>query len=378
MALRYDNIVDADGHILEPPDLWERYIDPAFRDRAIRVRREGKEEEYLEFDGEPSQFFRLRLFTLLGAMGKGSEEIEATIDQGYPGNAPFGSMDPSERVEQLDREGIAKVILYPSIGLSWECEVEDHELALAYARAYNRWICEFCSEEKERLFAAAHISLADPDEAAKELERSVGAGAVGAFLAPFTINRVPHGHPANDAFWAKAQELGVPVAIHPMAEHPRVRTYQRFNGMREAPWFQNALGMQGPQQAFYGLFQWGLFDRFPEVKVVVLESGAGWIGAALDRMDTTFGTALGESVPLKQKPSEYFRRQCWISGDPDERALALIVDHVGNDRFFWATDYPHFDHPGNYMEELEGLVADLSETTRNNLLGDACSAAYGI
>ena len=111
---------------------------------------------------------------------------------------------------------------------------------------------------------------------------------------------------------------------------------------------------------------------------MLLESGAGWIGAALDRMDATYETALGDSVPLKEKPSFYFRRQCWISGDPDETALPLIIDHVGSDRFFWATDFPHFDHPGNYIEELERLVSGLSETTGRNILGDAATAAYGL
>ena len=163
-----------------------------------------------------------------------------------------------------------------------------------------------------------------------------------------------------------------------MAEHPKIRTYQRFDGMSKAGWMQNALGMQGPQQAFYGLFQWGLYDRFPNIKTILLESGAGWIGAALDRMDTTYATSLGDSISLQDKPSEYFRRQCWISGDPDERALAHIVDYVGDDRFFWATDYPHFDHPGNYMEELETLVQMLSPTARNNLLGDSVARVYGI
>jgi len=111
---------------------------------------------------------------------------------------------------------------------------------------------------------------------------------------------------------------------------------------------------------------------------VVLESGAGWIGSALDRMDTTSQTTLGASIPLKEKPSTYFRRQCWISGDPDETALPLIVDHVGDDRFFWATDYPHFDHPGNYLDELERLVEPLSERARRNLLGDSVSRVYAL
>ncbi len=377
MAFTYDNIIDADGHILEPVDTWEKYIEPAYRDRALRVRQHDG-QEVLELDGKPSRFFDIRTLAGLGAMGKNSQEMADLMEQSYPGTAPFGSMDPKERVALLDREGIAKAILYPSLGLTWECEVQDAELSLAYAQAYNRWLCDFCADSDGRLIAIAHISLADPVKAAAELERAVQAGARGAFLAPYTLTRIPHAHPDHDAFWATAQDLDVPVAIHPMAEHPRIRTYQRFDGMGKARWMQNALGMQGPQQAFYGLFQWGLFDRFPRIKAVVLESGAGWIGAALDRMDTTYETSLGDNVPLKEKPSFYFKRQCWISGDPDERALAHIIDYVGDDRFFWATDYPHFDHPRNYMEELQELVAPLSETARRNLLGDSAAGVYGM
>ncbi|MFT4582593.1 MAG: putative TIM-barrel fold metal-dependent hydrolase [Gammaproteobacteria bacterium] len=377
MALNFDNIIDADGHILEPADAWEKYIDPEFRDRALRIRKhDGR--EVVEMDGKISQFFDVKILTMLGAMGKSAEELATMQDMPYPGSAPFGSMDPKDRMTQLDNEGISKAILYPSLGLTWECEVEDPALSMAYAKAYNRWICDFCSDTNGRLIAAAHISLADPAGAAIELERAVREGAKGAFLAPYTLSRTPHAHPDHDAFWAKAQELDVPVAIHPMAEHPKIRTYQRFNGMSKAGWMQNALGMQGPQQAFYGLFQWGLFDRFPNIKAILLESGAGWIGAALDRMDTTYATTLGDNVPLKEKPSVYFKRQCWISGDPDERALAHVVDYVGNDRFFWATDYPHFDHPSNYMEELEGLVAPLSDIARNNLLGDSVASVYKL
>lgn len=377
MALTYDNIIDADGHVLEPADTWERYIDPAYRDRALRIsNHDGR--EVLELNGKPSRFFDIRLLNALGAMGKDAAEIEQMLEAPYPSSAPFGSMDPKERMALMDQEGIAKAILYPSLGLTWECEVDDIALSLAYAQAYNRWICDFCADSDGRLIAVAHISLADPVKAAAELERAVAGGAKGAFLAPYTLTRIPHAHPDHDVFWAAAQALDVPVAIHPMAEHPKIRTYQRFDGMSGARWMQNALGMQGPQQAFYGLFQWGLFDRFPQIKVIVLESGAGWIGASLDRMDTIYATSLGESVPLKDKPSTYFKRQCWISGDPDERALAHIVDYVGDDRFFWATDYPHFDHPGNYMDELEELVAPLSEIARTNLLGASAASVYGI
>jgi uncharacterized protein len=377
--LNYNNVIDADGHILEPPDVWEKYIDPQFRDRAIRVRLNSGGEEYLEIEGHPSKFFNIKTFTLLGGMGRSQDEIISNMkEKNYVEAAPFGSMIAKERVELLDREGLRATILYPSIGLTWECETEDPELSLAYARAYNRWIVDFCSDYKDRLIPIAHISLADGQEAAKELERAVKEGCRGAFVAPFTLTMKAHAHPDHDPFWAKAQELGVPVGIHPMAEHPAKRVYQRFKDMKWADWYHNVLGAQGPQQALFVLFQYGLFDRFPDVKVVLLESGAGWIGAALDRMDTTYETALGKSVPLKEKPSFYFKRQCWISGDPDEKALACIVEHVGNDKFFWATDFPHFDHPGNYLEALSNLVSPLSETARKNLLGDSVAKVYEL
>ena len=374
----YNNVIDADGHVLEPPDVWEKYLDPKFRDRAIRIRTDNEGREYLELDGRPSKFFNIKAFTLLGGMGRNAEEIAASLRMTYKTSAPFGSMDPKERVQLLDQEGLRAAILYPSIALTWECEIEDPELALAYCRAYNRWLVDFCSDSNGRLVPIAHISLGDGHEAAAELERAVKAGCKGAFVAPFTITNKAHAHPDYDPFWAKAQDLGVPIGIHPMAEHPAKRVYQRFKDMKWADWYHNVLGGQGPQQALFVLFQYGLFDRFPNLKVVLLESGAGWIGAALDRMDTTYETALGKTVPLKEKPSFYFRRQCWISGDPDEKALALIIEHVGNDRFFWATDFPHFDHPGNYLEALGNLVAPLSETARCNILGDSVARVYGL
>src|SRR5882672_1735964 len=191
----YDNIIDADGHILEPPDAWEKYIDPKFRHRALRVRVGSDGREHLEVDGRPSKFFNIKALTFLGGMGRNAGEL-ATASQGtYVESAPFDSMYP----------------------------------------------------------------------------------------------------------------------IHPMAEPPAKRVYQRFKDMKSADWYHNVLGGQGPQQALLVLFQYSLFDRFPGMKVVLLESSAGWVGATLDRMDTTYDTPLGKTMTLKDKPSTYFKRHCWVS-----------------------------------------------------------------
>src|SRR5713101_4285646 len=136
--LGYDRVIDADGHILETPDAWETYIDPQYRDRAIRIRTDREGHEYLELAGRPSQFFTFPLLTQTGAMGRKDEEIKAAMAQTYREAAPFGSMDAKERVQLLDQEGLAAAILYPTISLAWECEVEDIEISSAYCRAYNR------------------------------------------------------------------------------------------------------------------------------------------------------------------------------------------------------------------------------------------------
>ncbi|TMB50657.1 MAG: amidohydrolase, partial [Deltaproteobacteria bacterium] len=122
----------------------------------------------------------------------------------------------------------------------------------------------------------------------------------------------------------------------------------------------------------------GVFEKFPRLKLVVLESGAGWIGHWLERMDAVYASPLGRGVPLKEKPSFYFRRQCWISCDPDERSLVGVIPLVGERRFFWASDFPHPDHPPEYVKELAELVELLPPSARWPLLSDNVREAYGL
>lgn len=374
--------IDCDGHILEPPDLWETYLEPRYRDRAIRIRTGSDGLERFEWDGKLSRYMAPGFPGALGGMG--AQDITPSAERTYLRGAPFGSMDAKERIARLDREGLAKALLYPTIGILWEAEVQDPEISAAYCRAYNRWVVDFCSESGGRLIPIAHISLGDPTEAARELERAVRAGAKGAFFAPFTWTGKAQAHPFYDAFWAKAQELDVPIAIHPTIEPLQLGVHHRFGEelalgepMRLG-WYHDVFAAQGVQHTFGACFHYGLFERFPRLKLVVLESQAGWIGYLLDRMDAVYKGALGKSTKLTDLPSNHFRRQCWISADPDERALALIIDHVGADRFFWASDFPHPDHTGDYMEELRELIAPLSESTRRKVLGENVAQVYKL
>lgn len=376
--LPYPGGIDADGHILEAPDLWERYLEPRYRDRAMRLRRDASGLEFLEIDGRPSKVVRGGMLGMLGGMGKNLYDVLPSSEHTYVGGASFGASDAGERVQRLAQENLDAAFLYPTLGVLWEAECTDAEIAQAYTRAYNRWIVDFCADSGDRLIPIAHLSLGDPAAAAQELERAVASGARGGWVAPFTMTKKPHGHPDHDRLFATAQELGVPLAIHPTFE-PKWAAPGRFENLHGGHhFFLNVTAADAVRHAFTTLFQFGVFDRFPNLKIIVLESGAGWIGYWLDRMDGYVSTLLGRSVPLKEKPSTYFRRQCWISCDPDERTVASLMELYGEDRFFWASDFPHPDHTGDYIAELEELAGSLSESARGKLLGDNVRHAYGI
>jgi predicted TIM-barrel fold metal-dependent hydrolase len=376
VRLRHDGAIDADGHVLEPSWLWERYLEDRYRERALRIGLDEQGLERLELDGRPSQRTTKGVLGLLGSMG--DPTARRGPERRYMDHVPYGAGDPGERLELLDQENLRKAVLYPTIGLLWECEVTDPELTIAYQRAYNRWIADFCRDSGGRLVPIAHLSLLDVDAAAAELERAVADGCRGAFVAPFNHTRKPHGHPAHDALYAKACELDVPVAVHPTYE-PIWAIPSRFKEMgREREFFYNVMGRQGVQQAFLSFFSMGALERFPDLKLGVLEVGSGWVGSFLDRMDAVFDTISARGLPLKHPPSEYFRRQCFISGDPDETAAPHVIDHVGADCFMWATDYPHPDHRGTWVRALERFVEPLSNPTRAKVLGENVARIYGL
>ena len=272
-------------------------------------------------------------------------------------------------------------MLYTTVGLLWEAELDDPELSQAYTRAYNRWICEFCADSP-RLVPTAHLSLSDPKAAAAELERAVGEGAKGAYVAPFTHDGRPLGHPDNDPVFDAAQDLGVPFAIHPTFEPQWTKGTRMgaWENVRELRLLASVTASDGVRHQFTTLFDYGVFDRFPQLKVIVLESGGGWIGYWLDRIDAVYGhTFIGTRVPLERKPSDYFRERVWISCDPDERTIPALAERFGADRFLWASDFPHADHTPEYLADLEELAAAFpDEGDRRAFLGDNARALFDI
>ena len=378
--LKHKGAVDADGHVLEDAGLWDHYIEAKYRDRALRMKRDAQGLEYLEIGGLPSKRTRKGYPATLGRMGqKDLEAFKPHPDKTYAANMPYGACNADERLKLLDAEGLEAAVLYPTLGILWEAELTDVELSQAYCRAYNRWIADFCRASKGRLIPIAHLSLGDPAAAAARTGargEETAAAAPSSCPSPRRTRRTAIRRTMRSI--AKAVELDVPIAIHPAFEPFELRSPRFENGHRLSLLAAATAG-DGVRQAFTTFFDFATFDRFPKLKLVLLESGAGWIGYWLDRLDgVATATFLGGRAPLKMKPSDYFRRQVWISGDPDERTLPAMMKTYGADRFFWASDYPHPDHTGDYLQALEEMVDEVPAPARAGLLGGNVRHAFGF
>ena len=157
----YDGTIDADGHVLEPATLWEEYLEARHRERALRIRVDDDGLEYLEIDGKPSERSNRGSLGLLGAMGDAAarpspepplRRLDAVRRRRSRASASSCSTARTSR----------RACSIPTIGLLWECELDDPELTLAYQRAYNRWIADFCRDSRGRLVPIAHLTLLDP------------------------------------------------------------------------------------------------------------------------------------------------------------------------------------------------------------------------
>jgi predicted TIM-barrel fold metal-dependent hydrolase len=372
--------VDADGHVLEPRDVWQRYLEPHLRARAIRIARDADGVEALLVDGRSHAGLRGRLGAL-GGIGMDSEDLMTVGQRSYEDGCPKGGYDPRARLKVMDEEQIDVVLLYPTIGIAWEGLVTDPHLATAYCRAYNRWIVDFCSADRRRLVPIAHISLLDPDGAVTELERARRDGCAGVYLSPDPPSRggLQFDDPKLARFWSTVQDLEMPVAFHVVAR----------TGSLLAPWYGPNDGPVGSvvfafaflaldvMAAFTSIMTRGLFETYPRLRVAVLEAGSNWITAWLDRLDHK-SEIMRPFSSLELLPSEYFKRQCVISAEPDESLTGAIVEHLGADYVIWASDYPHLDASFHVVETLRARIARLPEDAQRKVLGETALRFYGL
>ena len=346
--------VDGDSHFMEPFDLFERYTDPAFRERCVRVERDaGTGERALLVDGKP--MLLLDVEELLGALvGYGQKEVGkdlSSFDRYLIENDQWQDMDA--RVRFLDGEGFERQVIYPSIGLLWESSVQDPALSDALCRAYNTWAFELCAGHRERLFPAAHVTLRDPARAVAEIERVAALGARTIFVAAMPVDGKSLGHRDLDPVWAAAQDADLSVSLH-LCGHANYTGHQYYENEYPGFMFVTMNVIQDPRMALTTMLYDGVFERFPALRVATIEAMAGWVGEWLERLSYRFGY-MKDTSQMKLSPREVFDRNIWICGDPEEQMFPYIVQFAGDEKFFFGSDYPHaegFLHPVASLREV--------------------------
>lgn len=369
-------VIDCDSHLMEPADLWERYLEPRYRDRAIKI---------VEVDGAQQLVADGQVVLPFGLAGLGGVNIWPrsrlfSENLRYEDGCPPASNDPKARAELLDEWGVDRAVLFPTIGIL-PLPTSDVDLLTAYCRAYNTWQAEFSQSISGRTIPVATLNLCDRDGAIAELERCLDLGFRGVFLAPEPVDGRRPGDAWFDAIWERCAEAGVPVFLHVVV---------RFGGagVPFLSWHETvavgslfSFGLTAPGQIIPALTTMvadRVFDRVPALKVVCVEAGCGWAGYLADRLDEKhefFGSMM--ETPLELMPSDYLRRNVWFVAEPDERTIGATLDALGEDRVLWGSDFPHIDSTLDAADRIRKTIEPLSEQRRAGVLGANAEALFG-
>ena len=361
-------IIDADGHVVEPASAWDEYLDPRFLEFVPRPVRDG---EWFFFRSGGVESFRIkaRPESLAAPRSAGGRSGGDT--------ARSGAVDPAARLADMAVDGIARAVIYPTYGLMIQ-GVRPPPAAAALCRAVNDWIAEYCRQDGTRLLGVGVLPQTDPAAALAEARRCIEKlGFVGVWRRPERIPGTPALHdPGYEALWSYLEESGRPFALHPglngiiPCEELRHRYDDDYGAMH---------AVHFPMEQIMGLTDmvcFGVLDRHPRLRVGFLETGATWALAQLHRLDEHLDL-FGFPAAPKEKPSDQFRRQGFVSVEEAEPGLSAMLAAYP-DSVMFASDYPHGDgvFPGATAELLE--TNSLDEQQRERVLFRNAQRFYAI
>lgn len=364
-------VVDCDSHVMEPADLWRRYLEPRFRDRAIRIEeRDGIEHLII---GE-----QVVLSGVLAGLG-GAHIPREELFSGklrYADGCPPASYEPAARLALMDDWGVDRCVLFPTIGIL-PFPTEDMDLANAYCRAYNTWQAEYRQQAGPRVVPMALINWRDVEAAAAELARCLALGFGGVFVPPEIVSGQRPGQAHFDPIWRLCEEAGVPGCLHVIVRFGgSARPFASWLETAPGPIFGFGLGATGQLiPAVASMVLDGLFDRFPALKVVCVEAGCGFAAYLMDRLDEKHHFFKASS-PLALRPGDYLRRNVYFVAEPEERTVGAMLELVGEDRILWGSDFPHVDSRMDAAELIRGSIVGLSPERQARVLGANAAAIW--
>ena len=390
MAYVTDRIIhDADAHTMEPPEWLDEFGSQQVRDYA--------RTEF--FAGEESPIFSEidHCRTLhLDPEFRAKAEQEIMLRKNYRAHGASNSLD---RSEALDHMGFASQLVFPTMPNTL-LEVMEHEappsLTYEVASAANRAQIAFCDADP-RLLPVAYIPLQDFDLATSCATEAINAGAAS-LLIP---NRMPkdhaHSHIAFDSIWARAQEAGIPIVMHVATPDLVMPPQHRNNGLPLEPDFHGGgenfrsvsyMSISSPPiQALSTLIFDGVFDRFPALKMGVIELGAAWLPSFMRQLEAAFDAFAPHEKRLQSlrlRPSEYIHRQIRVTPFPTE-PTGWIIENTGDEICMFSSDFPHVEGGRNPLRRFDNEVQGFSDVVKDKffrqnfevLMGSAMSDLIG-
>lgn len=380
-------IVDADSHWSEPADLFTRHAPAKYRDRVPHVEMVDGVRSWV-FDGH---VIGLALAgAVVGRDGKKSSSSrvleEWTTDQVHP-----GAYDPIARLSVLDAFGIDSQLIFPStIGLGGQnlSMVDDEDLCRVAIELYNNTMADIQSESANRLLPLPLMPAWSIDACVAEVERVANLGARGVNMTsdPQDLGAPDLASCEWDRFWAACVDHELPVHFHIGASVTGMTFHGKYPWPSHSRDIQLAIGgtllFIGNARVVVNGILAGIFDRYPKLQMVSVESGVGWIPFILEALDYEMSeNANADLRKMKHLPSEYFKTNWYTTFWFEQHfgRLADLVEMVGEDRILFATDFPH--PTCLYPDPLVGInerMASLGESTRTKILGGNARALYRI
>ncbi len=365
-------IIDCDGHVVEPEETWRVGLDPRFLGYVPRAIRDG--DEFFFRSGDDVSFrMRARPESLATPRRHGERSGGDDPDA----NAAAGAHDPARRLVDMTLDGIDRSVIYPTYGLMIQ-HVSDAEAAVALCRAVNDWLADYCRHDPGRLHGVGVLPQTSARDACDEARRCLEELDLrGVWRRPERIPGTPALHdPDYEPLWSYLEEADRPFALHPglnglvPCDDLRARYDDDYAAMHAVHFpVEQIMGMSD-------LICFGVLDRHPRLRVAFLETGATWALAQLHRLDEHL-ELFGFPERPKEKPSDQFRRQGYLSVEEVEPGLGLVLEHYP-DSVMFASDYPHGDgvFPGSTTELVETDALDDGE--RERVLFRNAERFYGI
>ena len=374
-----EKLISADSHIVEPPDLWEKRIDPKFRDRAPR----------LVWTGETDRWYVDKDIPMGPGGGMLSEAGKRYYDrEGMKQDSSFeevrpGAYDPHARIKDMEVDGVLGEVLIPTAADRVYGLPVDSDLRSAIFRAINDWMVDFCKPYPDIFKGIGMINVDDVEDGLAEYDRCVKMGLPAIMIPTFPGEDKLYDLPEYDPLWARAQADSIPLVIHSGTVQGVEHIFAATAFTRRGTGALQTINDTWPRRSIGNMIFGGVFERYPGLKLGVIEYEIGWVPFHMRRMDNFYiDRQYSREIKFKdgKLPSDFYRSNIFIQFSDDDGGI-VYRDLVGVDNMMFGTDYPHRESTWPRSREVLGELLEgkgVSEEDQTKIACSNAAKAYGF